>query len=301
MNRTEFINCQKTFLDLKNGTTRKNYFSLLSMFFRFLEEHNIEEITPLTIEQFKIQKMRQNSQNTVHQYMKCLLTFFQWHARITGEPSPMTDSMLPEKKPVKYNLLTRKEIETLLHATPKGYKKPLRNKAIITLMLQSGLRNSELRALKISDLHFEKQNILVRNGKGGKSRYVPFPQLSQSAVKNYMNSECPKHLTASDLLFGTDTNSDFEKSETVWNALSSQTLNDIVKRWVKDVCGKEIHPHTLRHAAASLWDEIGVPIREVQKALGHASIATTENVYVSILNPEKAAEKICSAFEQNAG
>ena len=55
-----------------------------------------------------------------------------------------------------------------------------------------------------------------------------------------------------------------------------------------------------RHAAASLWDEKGVPMRDIQNALGHNDIRTTQQIYVSVLNKSKSAERINAVFDEMA-
>lgn len=53
----------------------------------------------------------------------------------------------------------------------------------------------------------------------------------------------------------------------------------------------------LRYAAANIWDNRGANIRNVQKALGHSKVETTERVYVQILDRKKAAENINKVFQ----
>ena len=61
---------------------------------------------------------------------------------------------------------------------------------------------------------------------------------------------------------------------------------------------KDVHPHTLRACAASLWDDADVSMRDVQKALGHASISTTERIYIHILDDTKSAVTINEALDK---
>ena len=129
---------------------------------------------------------------------------------------------------------------------------------------------------------------------------APFPALSREAVKEYLTSGYrPSDAPESAYLFGTfaDENglSNGDKAQE-WHEMGSNALNDVVKRYVKRVTGKEVHAHTLRHAAASLWDDLGAPMRTIQNGLGHSSVRTTERIYVTVLNKHKAAEDLTAAF-----
>ena len=173
-----------------------------------------------------------------------------------------------------------------------------RNRAIIVLLVQTGLRNSELRALTLSDLDFNGGTLTVRHGKGDKARTVPFPQKSREAVRRYLESGTrPKSVKKTALLFGTDADEfGHTTNGAEWHELSTVALNAIVKSYVNRITGKVIHCHTLRHMACSLWDDLGVSMRDAQQALGHASIAMTERVYTHVLNKGKAAKSINNAF-----
>lgn len=285
-------------------TTRKNYLQALDNFETYLTENTGTENEISTVDILGYRQAvrdRGASQNTTRQYMTYLHTFFNWCVRVRLiDSSPVQSEDIPEETQIEYTLLDRTEIEKVLNYRPAGAILGARNRALITVLLQSGLRNSELRALTPADLDFEKKTITVRHGKGNKYRVAPFPQLARDAVEEYLKSGLrPADADDTEPLFGTYANENGRsdgKDRESWHEMGSNVLNDIVKRYVKRVTGKEIHTHILRHAAASLWDDLGAPMRTIQQGLGHSSIRTTERIYVTVLNKHKAAEDLTDVF-----
>ena len=172
--------------------TLNNYTRVLNDFERYLQAKIAHENDISTVDVLGYRaaiRERGAAQNTARQYLTDLSAFFTWCVRVKLiDESPVSPEDIPEAKEIEYTLLTRDEIDALLEYRPGGAKLGARNRAIITILLQSGLRNSELRALTLSDLDFERGTITVRHGKGDKSRLAPFPALSREAVKEYLTS-----------------------------------------------------------------------------------------------------------------
>ena len=241
-----------------------------------------------------------NAQNTILWRVLAIHTFFAWCVRqkITDENIVSTDD-IPQIEHREITLLDSDDINKLLHTIPTRthHNIALRTRAIVIMALQTGLRNSEIRELTLDDLDFENGCVLVKHGKGNKRRKAPFPKFAQECVKDYLNSGIrPSWVKSSDILFG-NSKVGSKNDENAWHAYTPQQINLSVKRYVKNVTGKEIHLHTLRHCATALWDSYGVPISTVQNALGHKSIRTTENVYLYVLNKNQSAMEINSALE----
>ena len=237
------------------------------------------------------------SVNSIRQHLTIIHAFFaknEAFSRVSGDldANPVLRGEIPDESEVEYDdALTADEIETLLHTRPDGGKLQLRNYAIVVLLLQSGLRNSELRALTVEDLDFDGRTVTVRHGKGDKGRAAPFPALSRQIVGEYLAAGIrPDGLQDSAPLFGSSDGG-------TWHEYNPNALNALLKRYTKRVIGREVHCHLFRHAAASAWDDAGVPIRDVQKALGHANVTTTERVYVKILRKDRAAQNISRLFD----
>lgn len=289
----------------KSIHTLKSYDVALRKFRDYLDETKPDEITPLTVEDWTSAMLEGGvSTNSANNYYGTIARFFQWATRMKlVQESPMPEDGAPKRKFTAKDIPTRDEILRLLD--PKNIphsinaKLPKRNYAIVAFLILTGLRSDELRELCPADLDYETNTLTVRNGKGSKERQAPFPPKAQEVVRNYLASGIrPNWATNADPLFGTHQlsakMSDEEKEDetNLWHKFDAATLGRLVKRYGMRVIGRDIHPHLLRHCAASLWDDAGANLRDVQEALGHSSIRTTEQVYLHTLNKKKAAASI---------
>lgn len=258
------------------------------------------EITVAHIDEYKsLLHLRGLKQSTVRAYLESLCLFFAWATeRKYCAENPCTPSAVKTKvpPPAPYNhLLTREEMSALLSPVcPKGCTRKLfnRNHAIVTVLLTSGLRNSELRELRLCDLIPSENRLVVRCGKGGKTRSAPYPPAAQEAVAAWLSDPLrPSVLPSDAILFGkgTDTAS--------WQMFSRTELSTMVERFTKTVLGKEygVRTHALRHANASyLWDS-GMRMEDIRDLLGHSDVKVSQ-MYISRLRPQTATESAADAF-----
>lgn len=285
----------------KSKATYEKYSYVVNSFGKYLngtEQTNYEEVSPTLITGWK-QMLAENGakSNTIAHYLICLRSFFRWTvSQGVFTEQPIKEEMLPVMEEVKHDIPTLEEIELLLSGrlpkhTPRN--KACKELAIITLLLESGIRVSELCNLRIRDLDFENNLVHIWNGKGSKERYAPFPERSQRRIKRFLEER--RHGFLNEYL--TPTSFVFPQEEKEDKPISRQGVLKMVESYVERLTGhKGIGAHDLRHAAASVWDERGVKIRDVQKALGHSSVQTTERIYVQILDKKKAAMTIAKAM-----
>lgn len=257
--------------------TIENYRRAIEQFIFFLDGRTA---TPSEIADYKVYLADKGlKQSSIRAYLEALTLFFNFcveTGRIKSSPctSFVTKTKVQPRTGYK-NLLRRDEIVKLLNPNrPSGATRNIwsRSYAIMTLFLCTGMRNSELRYLTLDDLDAEHGQILIRNGKGGKNRYVPYPEHAQKAVTDYLNSGLrPSNLPSNAFLFG------HGESISDWHEIARTELSGLVERHIKLVTGREgIRTHALRHANASLLLTEGVNIDELQELLGHASPQTTK-------------------------
>lgn len=158
-----------------------------------------------------------------------------------------------------------KVLKSISTTTPLG----LRNMALLELFYATGMRVSEIANLKLDQVDFELNLILV-HGKGNKDRYVAFGEEAKTALNNYL-VEARKKL----LLHKTDYGYVFLNSN--GNRITSRGLEYIIKNiFLNAGISASVHPHMLRHTFATQMLNNGADLRTVQELLGHESISTTQ-------------------------
>jgi integrase/recombinase XerC len=206
--------------------------------------------------------------------MAAVRSFFRFLVR-TGalERNPATGVSSPKLERPLPHALRPAEIETLLQApdcdTPLG----LRDAALLETLYSTGMRVSELVALRVKDVS-ECRGPLRVIGKGQKERTVFLGRAAREMLGLYVAGARPgllrasrKNRAATDALF-------LNKNGT---PLSDRSVRSLVERYVNTACLEhKITPHGLRHSFATHLLENGADLRAVQELLGHSSLSTTQ-------------------------
>jgi integrase/recombinase XerD len=163
------------------------------------------------------------------------------------------------------------EVEALLELPPKDLL-GRRDRAILETLYGAGLRISELVGLDLDDIDLDEGTVLVRRGKGSKSRRVPLGRAARAAVGDYLAVSRPTLVARGGARSG---------AALFLNArgrrLGRQGCWKVLKAYARGAGLREVvSPHTLRHSFATHMLDAGADIRVVQELLGHASLATTQ-------------------------
>ena len=281
--------------DNASDCTLATYRRILNYYADHCAREGMDMETPAAVASFKAEmSARGNKLATISMQLNIVKSFFDFIIKIglIQATNPVLPDLLPPRKKVRaerkpYAHLMGEDEMSLLFSGDRParlHKKNfLRNRAIIFTLLGCGLRNTELRTLRPSNLQFggeEEGKITVWSGKGDKYRIAPFPAVVQQAIRAYLASdERPNGLTDEDILFGTG------KTREEWRVMSDENLSMMCKRYIKSATGFEgARSHACRHAFASFNLTNGVPMAEIQSMLGHSSITTTEH-YAALLRP----------------
>src|SRR5664279_852389 len=179
--------------------------------------------------------------------------------------SPKIGLKLPE-------VLSVSEIDRIIGEIDLSKPEGHRNKAIIETLYGCGLRVSELVNLRLTDIHYNEEFVVV-TGKGNKQRLVPVSQKALKEIDIYKVDR--NHLpviTDQNILFLN------RRGKGLTRAMIFTIIKDLAAR---AGINKNIHPHTFRHSFATHMIEAGADLRAVQEMLGHESILTTE-IYTHI-------------------
>jgi integrase/recombinase XerD len=179
--------------------------------------------------------------------------------------SPKIGLKLPE-------VLSIAEIDSMIEQIDLSKPEGHRNKAIIETLYGCGLRVSELVNLRITDIHYSEEFVIV-TGKGNKQRLVPIggKALKEIDIYKQLRNQLPE-IHDQNILF--------------LNRRGSKLSRAMIFTVIKDLAArasirKKISPHTFRHSFATHLIEAGADLRAVQEMLGHESILTTE-IYTHI-------------------
>ncbi|MFP5263650.1 MAG: site-specific tyrosine recombinase XerD [Blastocatellia bacterium] len=170
-------------------------------------------------------------------------------------------------------ILSAEEVERLLASPDVTSNAGIRDKAMIEILYATGLRVSELVALKLSDINLDL-GFLITMGKGSKQRSIPIGKSAINWTRRYLAAR-PKLLAgaSSSLLFVSDKGTPITR-QSFWKL--------IVSYGEKSKIG-HINPHLLRHSFATHLLENGADLRSVQMMLGHSDISTTQ-IYTHVTN-----------------
>jgi integrase/recombinase XerD len=172
--------------------------------------------------------------------------------------------------------LTDAEIDQLLKPLPTEDPSDLCDQAVVELAYASGLRLSELRHLRLEQLHLEAGFVTVI-GKGNKERVVPVGRQAVAALKRYLDVGRPKLVKprSTAAVFLSRRGNAFDRC-CLWLRIKRRVRRSGIER--------NVTPHMLRHSFATHLLEHGADLRVIQELLGHASISTTE-IYTHVTGP----------------
>lgn len=288
--------------------TAKGYFSDLMNFFAFIKEYKhidapIDLFNVIILKQVKKQDIiayliylnysKDNKPATRKRKIYAIKNFYNWlineylKADIENPAKKINPIQKLKKFPKYLSLEQAKQIQQIF--TLKNSKYPLRNNAIISLFLSTGIRRGELININIKDVNFNEKKILVL-GKGKKEREVYFSEYCKKQLEKYIEYRKRKYKV--DIL---------DKNTPLFLNKNHKRLKE---KGVEQIChdaykliGLEeegFTAHTLRHTAATLIYKYVKPDPLLLKNfLGHESISTTQ-IYTHVTN-----QKVKEAVERN--
>jgi integrase/recombinase XerD len=199
-----------------------------------------------------------------------LKLFFAWMTRQNALLwNPASELDLPKLEKRLPRALTIAEIEAVLAQPEVAEPVGLRDRAILELLYSTGMRRSELAALKLADFAADHGTVFIRQGKGKRDRVVPVGERAIAWVEKYLLDVRPGFVVdaVEDALFLSETGAPIEPD----------TLTHRVGWYVEGAnLGKRGSCHLFRHTMATHMLEGGADVRFIQEMLGHASLETTE-------------------------
>jgi site-specific recombinase XerD len=167
------------------------------------------------------------------------------------------------------NWLTSEQCLILLAAPDVSTIKGIRDKAILALLLGSGVRRSEVATLAVGDIQQREERWLIVDllGKHGRIRTVPIPIWAYEEVVRWQSAA---RITEGPLFRAVT-----RHGQVIPHKLTGQAIYGIVRAYAMNL-GLGISPHDLRRSFAHLAHAGDAPLEQIQLSLGHASVMTTE-------------------------
>jgi tyrosine recombinase XerC len=210
------------------------------------------------------------SRATIRLHFAALRTFYKYLVQRHGlKQNPLKEVQLPKAERKLPVVLSAKQVVELLEAPLKVERHAqapawaaARDIAIMELFYSSGLRLSELAALKVKDVDPYSETVRVL-GKGRKERMVPVGSMALKAIEHYRHQA------------GVQSGPMFiNKSR---KRLSTRAVLELMKKYQAATnIPVSLSPHKLRHSFATHLLDAGADLRSVQSLLGHASLSTTQ-------------------------
>lgn len=210
---------------------------------------------------------------TVSRYIASFKGFFEYCQKkgiISVDPA---ERLKPPKVEKKFpQILTMQETQSLMNATDGQSVKGIRDRAMLELIYATGIRVSELLALKMEDVNLSMEYVVCHEK--AKDRVIPFGSAAKKALEQYLDS------TRAQMMGENESTYLFVNCS--GTSMSRQGFWKLIKHYA-DKAGieKEITPHTFRHSFAAHLLENGADVHSVQQMMGHSDISTTQ-MYVEM-------------------
>ena len=251
-------------------TTLKMYHCMYRSLVEHLSLTKLQDATTITPQDLQrwvlyLKDQKHYANATRDQRIAKCKSFFKWccdNGFLAEDPAR---SLKRPKQNWQPDPLSEDELHMLLQESTKG-RCGVRNYAVICFLLDSGVRNSELRNLKPDDISLKTGQVKIREGKGGKSRTVIIGKRAKEALWRWMMHR-PEE---TEYLFCTENGRKFDRT----------VLRRIVSV-IGDKVGVRAYPHRLRHTFALQYLKLGGDPYSLQYLLGHEDMTVTKH-YVKI-------------------
>lgn len=255
-----------------SNNTELSYKRDLSKVKQFMEEKGItsvQKITPIHLNSYVLYLEKNNfATATISRNIASMKAFFHYLLKEGRVQEDVTEQLKAPKIEKKIpEVLTAKEVVSLLEQPDADTPKEIRDKAMLELLYATGIRVTELITLKITDINLQMGFIVCRDN--NKERIIPFGNAAKNALLNYLEHSRNAMLD------------DMQETSLFVNCsgqpMSRQGFWKLIKHYAKKAgIEADITPHTIRHSFAVHLVENGADLKSVQEMLGHSDISTTQ-------------------------
>ena len=257
----EFTN----FLKFKKGLSANTISAYESDITQFLEFTGENIINNDLIELFITSELNDKSDNSKIRKISSINQYIDWFNLDNKEYQIVIEKVSLKKGSYLPETISVSDINRLINIYDHSNYMNSRNLTVIDFMYSTACRVSELCDVRVSDLDFEEDFVKLF-GKGSKQRIVPIGSELKINLSKYLKFRDELN-TQEPYLFLSKNMNQLDRSAIFRIIKKSATLSDNAL---------SVHPHTLRHSAATHMLEAGCDLRTLQELLGHTSVSTTK-------------------------
>ena len=257
----EFTN----FLKFKKGLSANTISAYESDITQFLEFTGENMINNDLIELFITSELNDKSDNSKIRKISSINQYIDWFNLDNKEYQIVIEKVSLKKGSYLPETISVSDVNRLIDIYDHSNYMNSRNLTLIDFMYSTACRVSELCDVRVSDLDFEEDFVKLF-GKGSKQRIVPIGSELKINLSKYLKFRDELN-TQEPYLFLSKNMNQLDRSAIFRIIKKSATLSDNAL---------SVHPHTLRHSAATHMLEAGCDLRTLQELLGHTSVSTTK-------------------------
>ena len=253
------------FLKFKKGLSANTISAYESDITQFLEFTGENIINNDLIELFITSELNDKSDNSKIRKISSINQYIDWFNLDNKEYQIVIEKVSLKKGSYLPETISISDVNRLIDIYDHSNYMNSRNLTLIDFMYSTACRVSELCDVRVSDLDFEEDFVKLF-GKGSKQRIVPIGSELKINLSKYLKFRDELN-TQEPYLFLSKNMNQLDRSAIFRIIKKSATLSDNAL---------SIHPHTLRHSAATHMLEAGCDLRTLQELLGHTSVSTTK-------------------------
>ena len=262
----------------KTETTRKTYCLALENFFKWLAQNNVTSPRREDVINYRNELCESKKVSTARLYLTAVKIFARWLSSRNLYPNfadgVAAPKLVEDAETHAREALTLQEAKQVLSSFKGNDAKTLRDKLIMRLMLNCGLRSIEIIRLDATDIEKRHGKIFLKiwgKGRAGKTARVEISKTVYGMILDYLNARGSKR-TKGEPMFVSTARRNFGQR------LQTQSISRLAKKTFRAVGidASTVTCHSCRHTAATLMLQNGVEIGKVQRILRHRNPATTE-------------------------
>ena len=268
----ELLSSFQDYLTYEKGLSENTVDAYKSDIIKFTQYADLNNLNKNVITNYFFELSEFNYSNTSKQRMYSSIKQFLKYLNNSGFVDNFEIENIKFKSELKLpEVISVSQIDSMINYYNHNSFLNSRNLTIIDFIYSTGSRVSEVINVNISDID-TKESFVRLEGKGSKQRIVPLGSLLVNNLTEYIKLRDSIENLESSKLFLSKSYKKLDRSA-IFRIIKSTAL----KLGLND----DLHPHTLRHSAATHMLERGCDLRTVQEFLGHSSVSTTQ-IYTKV-------------------